>query len=155
MTPALFDNLLDFMRHGHTVAEWIDKQRELGNPISRTAVMNYKNADSARKSQYSLAREDCADAMVEDTINIADTGIDPQRTANRIKSRQWMASKVKPKEYGDKLDIDVRGQIDVQSAVLAGRRRIQQIEDATYSEVTTTDKQSDVVPLLPAVDPFS
>ena len=155
-TPPLFDNLLEAMHRGITVTQWLELQQDFGNPISRTALTNYVNADSARKSRYALAREECAHALAEDVVKIADSGLDPQRTANRMKARQWLASKLKPKDYGDKLDIDVKGQIDVQAAVLAGRRRIQTIEHAPQSSFITSDTQSDVaLDQLPAPDPFS
>lgn len=155
-TAERFQELIRAMYDGTTPTQWLDKQRELGNPISRTAVNNYKNADSTRKAEYMLAREGCADALAEDVVKISDEGLDPQRTANRMNSRKWLAAKLKPKEYGDKLDIDVKGQIDIQSAVLAGRRRIQTLDNVTFNDATTTDRQSDVA-LLPsdAIDPFS
>lgn len=155
-TPDLFNNLLEAMHRGITVSQWLELQQELGSPISRTALTNYVNADSARKSNYALAREECAHALAEDVVKIADDGLDPQRTANRMKARQWLASKLKPKDYGDKLDIDLKGQIDVQAAVLAGRRRIQTIDNPAQPSSITSDTTSDVtLDQLPAPDPFS
>lgn len=155
-THLLFAELVDAMYTGITVTQWLDTQRTLGRPISRTALTNYINADSERKSAYTRAREECAHALAEDVVKISDEGLDPQRTANRMKSRQWLAAKYKPKEYGERLDIDLIGQINVQAAVVAGRRRIQTIDNPLQSTFITSDTQSDVE-LLPApeIDPFS
>lgn len=56
---------------------------------------------------YSRARERKADFVAAETILIADTDPDPQRARNRILARQWMAAKLNPRRYGDKLGVDV------------------------------------------------
>lgn len=147
-TPELFSNLIEAMFKGVTVSQWLDIQYDLGQPVSRTALTNYINSDSANKNAYALAREACADALAEDVVRLADNGLDPQRTANKMKARQWLAAKYKPKDYGDKLDLDVKGQIDVMAAVLAGRRRIQQLDSSAIID------QPGVL-ALPDIDPFS
>ena len=57
--------------------------------------------------QYARAKESCADAMSEDILEISD---DPSIASDHkrimVDSRKWLASKLKPKRYGDKLALD-------------------------------------------------
>jgi hypothetical protein len=56
--------------------------------------------------QYTRAKEESAEALSEDMLEIADDKEgDPQRDRLRIETRKWLASKLKPKKYGDKLAV--------------------------------------------------
>lgn len=57
-------------------------------------------------AQYMRAREEQADHYADEIIGISDTEEDPQKARVRIDARKWVASKLKPKKYGDKMDID-------------------------------------------------
>jgi len=88
----------DFIPGQTTVYRWLDE-----------------NADFAK--QYARARESQADHYVDEIIEIADapnattnplTGEvevrDAQRDRLRVDARKWIASKLAPKKYGDKMD---------------------------------------------------
>lgn len=74
-----------------TIFTWLDKHPEFLN-------------------HYTRAKEQQADASSEDITEIADEVrrglIDPQAARVAIDAYKWTASKLKPKKYGDKLDID-------------------------------------------------
>jgi hypothetical protein len=73
--------------------------------------------------QYAHAREAQADSLADDIIDIADTpmpGVKTKTTAQgvettegdmiehrrlRVDARKWVAAKLKPKKYGDKVDL--------------------------------------------------
>lgn len=76
------------------------------------------------KEQYARAKEESADALAEEILDIADEGSndwmeanDPdnpgwkangehiQRSRLRVDTRKWYASKLKPKKYGEKLEL--------------------------------------------------
>jgi hypothetical protein len=78
--------------------------------------------------QYAKAKEEAADALFEETIDIADDGSndwikdnDPenpgykfngehyQRSRLRVDTRKWMLSKMKPKKYGEKVTQEISG----------------------------------------------
>jgi hypothetical protein len=61
------------------------------------------------------AREAQQDAEIEKTIDMADdaTPEDWQVVKMRIWARQWRASKLAPKKYGDKLDMNHSGAVVV------------------------------------------
>jgi hypothetical protein len=56
--------------------------------------------------QYEEAVSQRTDAHIEEMLDIADNGKeDAQRSRLRIDTRKWIASKLKPRKYGDKLEI--------------------------------------------------
>lgn len=63
--------------------------------------------------QYAHARERQADFYADDIIRIADECEDPQKARVQIDARKWKASKMAPKKYGDKLDVEHSGSIEV------------------------------------------
>jgi hypothetical protein len=67
-------------------------------------------ADESKKDfclQYAYAREAQADAVFDDCIDIADnaTSEEVQQARLRIDTRKWMAGKLRPKKYSDKLTV--------------------------------------------------
>lgn len=60
--------------------------------------------------RYARARSAQTEAMLEEMLEIADnTKIDPQDKRVRIDTRKWAMSKLRPKKYGDKLDLEHSG----------------------------------------------
>jgi hypothetical protein len=53
------------------------------------------------RAQYARAREDQADALAEEIIDIADAAADPQLGRLRVDARKWVAAKLKPRKYGE------------------------------------------------------
>ena len=86
--------------------------------VSVTALMNWLNA---REELYARAREARADKLAEDIIEIADAsendtytdenGVERTnqevvaRARLRVDARKWLAAKMLPKKYGDKLQV--------------------------------------------------
>ena len=60
--------------------------------------------------QYARAREEQADFYADEITEIADTEPDPNRARVRVDARKWVASKLKPKKYGEKLDLTSGGE---------------------------------------------
>ncbi len=73
------------------------------------------------REQYAQAKSESADALVEEMIDIADDGTNDfietedgvkfnsehvQRSRLRVDTRKWIASKLKPKKYGERLDMN-------------------------------------------------
>ena len=53
--------------------------------------------------QYARAREEQADAIADECLDIAETEPDVQRARLKIDVRKWFASKMKPRRYGDRI----------------------------------------------------
>lgn len=98
-----------------------------------STVFKWLNEQKVFSEQYARAKETAADAMAEDIQEIADEA--PRMTTNkhgadivdngfetfrktRIDTRKWIASKLKPKKYGEKVDakIEHSGSITVAAA---------------------------------------
>ena len=72
---------------------------------SKPTVFRWLEANTQFRDQYARAREDQADTYADDMVHIADTESDPQKARVRIDARKWHASKLKPKKYGEKLEL--------------------------------------------------
>lgn len=102
--------------------------------------------DPALKVAYQQAVEDRADRLAEELMELADTpmpeGLDgPGRSAwvqqmrLRVDVRKWAASKLKPKTYGERLDLSVLHEpISIIGALEAAKRRV-------FDENRTIDAQ--------------
>lgn len=64
---------------------------------------------------YEQAKQDQADYSAEKTLEIADEHcsdmVEVTRQKNRIQARQWSASKLRPKTYGDNRNVAVEGKV--------------------------------------------
>lgn len=64
--------------------------------------------------QYALAREDQAETHADEMLEIADDVTEePNSRRIRIDTRKWIASKLKPKKYGDKNVTEHTGAVTV------------------------------------------
>jgi len=87
--------------------------------------MRWIENDPKLRERYAKAKEEQADYLAEQLLEIADDGKndwmennDPenpgykfnnehyQRSRLRVDTRKWIASKLKPKKYGEKLELD-------------------------------------------------
>lgn len=95
-----------------------------GMPCLST-VFKWLRENDGFSQQYARAKQESADAMSEEMLDIADDGTNDwmerhgkdgaslgyeyngehvQRSRLRIDTRKWLASKLKPKRYGDRLE---------------------------------------------------
>lgn len=73
---------------------------------------------------YTDAQSSRAEILVEEIVDISDMEEDPQRARIRLDARRWYASKMKPKKYGDKIDVNVSGSINIHAALTEARKRV-------------------------------
>lgn len=89
----------------------------------QTTVFKWLSQQPPFAEQYARAREAQADALFDECLDIADDGSNDymagkegeddryngdavQRSKLRIETRRWMAGKLRPKKYGEKLEVD-------------------------------------------------
>lgn len=96
---------------------------------SRTTVHKWVKDIPEFANNYARAREDQADFLAEEILEIADDGNNDtkrikkgkefieventewtNRSKLRVDARKWIASKLKPKKYGDKVDVTTAGE---------------------------------------------
>ena len=97
--------------------------------ISTTIVLQWLKDKPDFLMLYNLAKEAQADFLAEEIIEIADKELkteeefsgdagssitikdNVQRSRLMIDSRKWIAAKLKPKKYGDKLDVEMNSRV--------------------------------------------
>jgi hypothetical protein len=131
---------IEGMPHQDTVWRWIRESKEF-------------------RDQYDRAKEESADALVDEMLSIADDGRNDymeqfdadgisigwklngehvQRSRLRLDVRKWAASKLKPKRYGDRLDMNHGVQPDDPLAAL-----IKSVQGASFGPVNIKDDEDD------------
>jgi transposase len=89
--------------------------------VNPSTVYRWLKEDEGFRDNYARAREDQADLLADEIIEIADDSSQDtivtakgaeyentewtSRSKLRVDARKWVASKLKPKKYGDKLDL--------------------------------------------------
>lgn len=118
--------ICDKLADGESLRQILDAE---DMPASST-VFKWLSDDKAFSEQYAHAREAQADALFDDILTIADDGRNDwmerknsdgenigwmengealRRSQLRVDARKWMAGKLRPKKYGDKLDVEHAG----------------------------------------------
>lgn len=90
-----------------------------GMPHAAT-VMRWLRTNEVFREQYTRAKEEQADYLAEEMLEIADDDQDDekafvgsnhiQRDKLKVETRKWIAAKLKPKKYGDKIDMTSGGE---------------------------------------------
>lgn len=123
-TQALADELCAQLAVGKSLRT-VCQAEEM--PAIRT-IFYWLRSNEEFLHQYARAKEESADALADEILDISDDGsndwmdkwygenierkVDPeavQRSKLRVDTRKWVASKLKPKKYGDKIDLTSDG----------------------------------------------
>lgn len=84
---------------------------EDGMPPMKT-IYRWLEANEEFRHQYARARDKQADYFAEEIIEIADRAEAESAAVSKAKlqidARKWAASKIAPKKYGDKTELDVK-----------------------------------------------
>ena len=123
-TKELFDKICSQLAEGISLRTVC-----LGEDMpNKSTVFRWLREKDELKDQYARAKEESADALAEETLDIADdvsgdlttrviNGEETQvvnqeniqRSRLRVDTRKWLMSKMKPKKYGDKMDVTSDG----------------------------------------------
>lgn len=79
----------------------------------RATIFRWLDEHEEFATKYARAKEWQVDHYVEQTVEIADTEADAAKARNMIGVRQWIAEKLRPSKYGNRLDVDHSGQVVV------------------------------------------
>ena len=121
--PGAIDELCEALSAGQSLLNWC---RSNDFPYMRT--VHWLEDDAEREEKYARARGVRADTLADELVSIADEEVaedilDPAgnvvgtrldstavaRNRLRVDTRKWVASKLKPKVYGDKVQAEVSG----------------------------------------------
>ena len=108
-TQQLADEICERIAAGESLRKiCIDKHM----PSAVTAHAWLNRADSAFLKQYVRARDCQADLYAEQIITIADGVADNEQTQRdrlRVDARKWVAARLAPKKYGDRVLTELSG----------------------------------------------
>ena len=91
----------------------------------------YLRGDKEAAIAYARAIEIRADLMAEEIVDIADNATDAAKARNQIDARKWLASKHYAKRYGERIDVNVTMQLDINAALEEAQSRLLPIRDLT------------------------
>lgn len=106
-----------------------------GMPSYYAVMLMIKKSPEFR-TMYEKALEDRADRLAEEILELADEEMPEhlegpmasawvQRKRMQVDARKWVASKLKPKMYGDRIDVAVTdNRISVMDALKAAKQRV-------------------------------
>ena len=146
-SPELADQICDQLSDGRSLRSIC-----LADDMpSKVTVLMWLRTKADFLNQYTRAREASADALADEILDISDdstndyvtrlnyNGPNPERVVDaehinrsrlRVDTRKWIASKLKPKKYGDLTQLQHSGSIEVtqqiEQRLLAGRKRAQE-----------------------------
>lgn len=116
-----------------------DAVREAGLSMQ---LFHYRlGRDKAAAIAYGRAQEFRADLLADELIAIADSDTDPAKVRNQLTARQWLASKLNARRYGDRIDLNVTQSVDVSATLAEARARLLPVRDL-----------ADVIDVDPVVD---
>ena len=131
---TLWDEILTAVAHGASFTRALSEHP--GAP-SYPVAKRYIAADPALAAAYKAAQEDRADTLVDQLLELADAPIpsDLDSTSKaawiahaklRIETRRYLASKLFPRCYADRMsvDVDVSQRISITAALAAAERRV-------------------------------
>jgi len=128
-SAALCERILDAIAEGKSLRESCDKEN-----LAPGNWINWINSDKQLFEQYAHAREVRAELLFDEMLDIADetssdTIIDDNgnekansewiaRSRLRVDTRKWALSKMLPKKYGDKLEVDNKGEVGLTVSII-------------------------------------
>ncbi len=80
-----------------------------GIKIAPSTVIEWTWKNKEFFEQYTRARQKQADAYADMILDEAFNSIDPQIGRLRVDALKWVASKLAPKRYGDKVEVEQTG----------------------------------------------
>ena len=121
-TDTIFNEICDKLADGKSLKS-ICETEEMP---SKATFYNWINNSKDLLDKYARAKDDSSDALADDIQDIGEkvlTGIYEANNARvAIDAKKWIASKLKPKKYGDKIDMTTNGK-DLPTPLLGGMSR--------------------------------
>jgi hypothetical protein len=108
------DEILEAISSGTGLVTFLKSREELP---SYPTVMRWIRANPEFSASYAQAREDMADADADKIADVAQAvlegALDPNAARVAIDAYKWSAGKRRPKRYGEKLEVENIGTVQV------------------------------------------
>jgi hypothetical protein len=141
MTPELFEDICTMIESSSIGIPHLCKQVGIGSDT----FYKYMRETLDAQKRYARAKEIQCEYLADEILEIADDATNDfmtvvkgdeeyerenkevtNRSRLRVDSRKWLLSKLVPKKFGDKVDIEHSGSIDFASIIEQARNRINQ-----------------------------
>lgn len=144
-TPALFSMICDRISQGESLRA-VCRDPEMP---AKSTVLRWLREKPELRDQYTNARDDLMEYWASDILEIADDGTldtmpglnkfgdevmvsnhaNVQRDRLRVQARQWLLSKLAPRVYGDRLEVEHGGEIShkVDITTLSAREKMRRL----------------------------
>ena len=114
-TPSIAEEICERLGEGEPLTK-ICKDQQM--PAYRT-VLGWRVANEQFSRMYARAREDAADTLADQIRELAERvekgKLEPNAGRVAIDALKWIASKLKPRQYGDRQRMDLAGSLEVTS----------------------------------------
>ena len=114
--------------HPSTVFQWIAKKPDFADKYARAREAQ---ADFLADELLEIADDSTHDTIITEDGAMLENKEWVNRSKLRVDARKWIASKLKPKKYGEKLDLEHSGNL----AIVWN-------EEKTYEEMPSPEHQS-------------
>ena len=109
ITPDLADRICHLISAGMTVPKAL-----AAVDVSKGLFWSKHARDGAFRDAVYQARLMGIEALADEILEIADSRADPRHRAVQIEARKWLLTKLMPRRYGDKVDLNVTSQKEVE-----------------------------------------
>jgi len=103
-TPETGDRICELMAEGVSA---VRACKEVGIALKTMYAWLREHEDF--RNNYARARDDQADTFADQMCDIAEYDEDVQRAKLKIDARKWVASRMKPKSWGDRQQLEHTG----------------------------------------------
>jgi len=119
-TKALAGRICDRLQNGESLRAIC---RDEG--LAPGTVLNWAAKDTnGFYAQYARARDIGLDARVEEMMDVVENSDDPQRDRLRFDAMRWYTSKLAPKRYGERLEVEHDVSDNLADRLLEARKRV-------------------------------
>jgi hypothetical protein len=119
MTPELLDAICDELSAGKSLNSIC---RTLG--INVGTVRKFVTKEKARMDRMHAARMEGTDAVMDDIRDFDIIEMDPNRARVALDALKFYVTRMNPEKYGDKIDLNVRGKLDMGAILIAADKRL-------------------------------
>jgi hypothetical protein len=116
--PEIGDDLCQWIQSGKSLNRWCKE-----NGIAASTVYKWLRERADFRDSYTRAHGDRADTLVEDMIDIADRAESASDMTTvvalklMIETRKWIAERMRPDKYGNRLQVEQKGHVTFQLGV--------------------------------------
>lgn len=118
-TPETWRKFIALLLEGNNQ---IAALREIG--VNAQALVDFLSLNPGVKDSYVSAKENGFDAMADSLLSMHETIQDAQKARLASENKRWYLSKRAAHKYGDRMEVNMTGQIDLNAALAEATKRL-------------------------------